>query len=243
MGSKLVWGELDSPPDLFSRPLPGSVLVWCRFQTILDLYTHCFQVLQLPKVHVRGQTLLSFGVQFSPENDCQYSVLTIGFFICFHLSILSCVYDLWLHELSVQVVCARVLSHSVFVTPWTAACPAPLSMGFPRQEYWSGLPFPPPGDLPDPGMGSTSPALAGGFFICWATWEAPNAGCKSQAYNGVKLKPWAWTWVSWYFQCSDTEKSSLLLPLLTLKHFLVNDGVLSVTYTHLVSHDWSSGFF
>jgi len=38
-------------------------------------------------------------------------------------------------------------------------------MGFPRQEYWSGLPFPSPGDLPDPGMEHTSPALAGGFFM------------------------------------------------------------------------------
>ena len=38
-------------------------------------------------------------------------------------------------------------------------------MGFPRQEYWSGLPFPPPGDLPDPGIEPTSPALAGGVFI------------------------------------------------------------------------------
>ena len=41
---------------------------------------------------------------------------------------------------------------------------APLSMGFPRQEYWSGLPFPPPGDLPDPGIEPVSPALAGRFF-------------------------------------------------------------------------------
>ena len=46
-----------------------------------------------------------------------------------------------------------------FVTPWTAARQAPLSMGFPRQEYWSGLPFSPPGDLPDPGIKPGSPAL------------------------------------------------------------------------------------
>ena len=45
-----------------------------------------------------------------------------------------------------------------FVTPWTVACQAPLSMGFPRQEYWTGLPFPSPGDLPDPGIKSASPA-------------------------------------------------------------------------------------
>ena len=65
-------------------------------------------------------------------------------------------------------VCALSLSHvPLFVTPWTIACQAPLSMGFPRQEYWSGLPFPPPGDLPDPGIEPKSPvacALAGRFF-------------------------------------------------------------------------------
>ena len=45
------------------------------------------------------------------------------------------------------------LSHvRLFATPWTVACPAPLSMGFSRQEYWSGLPFPSPGDLPNPGL-------------------------------------------------------------------------------------------
>ena len=52
-------------------------------------------------------------------------------------------------------------------TPWTVAFQAPLSMGFFRQEYWSGLPFPSPGDLPDPGIKPVflvSPALAGRFF-------------------------------------------------------------------------------
>ena len=52
----------------------------------------------------------------------------------------------------------------LFVTPWTIVHQAPLSMGFPKQEYWSGLPFPTPGDLPDPGIKPASPALAGGFF-------------------------------------------------------------------------------
>ena len=63
-----------------------------------------------------------------------------------------------------------------FVTPWIISCQAPLSMGFSRQEYWSGLPCPPPGDLPDPGIKPVplaSPALAGGFFTTSATWEAP----------------------------------------------------------------------
>ena len=61
----------------------------------------------------------------------------------------------------------------LFVTPWIVARQAPLSKGFSRQEYWSGLPFPPPSDLPDPGiktMSPASPALAGGFF----TTETPG---------------------------------------------------------------------
>ena len=49
-------------------------------------------------------------------------------------------------------------------TPWTVAHQPPLSMEFSRKEYWSGLPFPPPGDLPNPGIKPTSPALAGEFF-------------------------------------------------------------------------------
>ena len=55
-----------------------------------------------------------------------------------------------------------VLGRSVlsdFATPWTAACQAPLPMEFSRQEYWSGLPFPSPGDLPDPGTKPKSPTL------------------------------------------------------------------------------------
>ena len=47
----------------------------------------------------------------------------------------------------------------LFATPWTVAYQAPPSMGFSRQEYWSGLPFPSPGDLPDPGIEPGSPAL------------------------------------------------------------------------------------
>ena len=52
----------------------------------------------------------------------------------------------------------------LFVTLWTVAHQAPLSMGFSRQEYWSGLPFPSPGNLSDPGVKHKPPALAGGFF-------------------------------------------------------------------------------
>ena len=55
-------------------------------------------------------------------------------------------------------------SYLTLCDPWTIAHQAPPSMGFSRQEYWSGLPFPLPGDLPDPGIKPVSPALADGFF-------------------------------------------------------------------------------
>ena len=59
-----------------------------------------------------------------------------------------------------MLCCAESLSHVwFFVTLWTVACQAPLSMGFSRQEYWSGLPCLPPGDLPNPGITPRSPAL------------------------------------------------------------------------------------
>ena len=61
---------------------------------------------------------------------------------------------------NIYMLCCVLLSHvQLFVTPWTVANQAPLSMGFPRQEYWSGLPFPPPGDLPDPGTEPVSPTF------------------------------------------------------------------------------------
>ena len=65
----------------------------------------------------------------------------------------------------------------LFVTPWTAAHQAPLSLGFSRQEYWSGLPCPPLRGLPDPGvvlMSLKSLAFASGFLTSSATWEAPE---------------------------------------------------------------------
>ena len=64
---------------------------------------------------------------------------------------------------------------NLFVTPWAEARQTPLCIEFPRQEYWSGLPFPSPGNLPIPGIelaSPASPALAGGFFTASATWEA-----------------------------------------------------------------------
>ena len=94
-------------------------------------------------------------------------------------SVLAGVCSDWVMELAgvcsdwaISILCARVLRSfscvRLFVTPWTVACQAPLSMGFSRQEYRSGLPWPLPRNLPDPGIEAKSPAIshmAGGFFI------------------------------------------------------------------------------
>ena len=80
----------------------------------------------------------------------------------------------------------------LFATLWTVALQALLSMAFSRQEYWSGLPSPPPGDLADPGIKSVSlvsPALAGRFFTTSATWETlPPYHLSSTAKVKVKVK-------------------------------------------------------
>ena len=79
----------------------------------------------------------------------------------------------------------------LFVTPWTVACQALLSMGFSRQEYWSGLPFPSSEDLPDPRIeprSLMSPALASGFFASSATWEALSQHLRTKSESCLQLK-------------------------------------------------------
>ena len=75
------------------------------------------------------------------------------------------------------VVCSVCVLHWIllFAAPWITPCQVPLSLEFSRQEYWSGLPFPPAGDLPNPGIepkSLASPTLAGRFFTTSAIWEA-----------------------------------------------------------------------
>ena len=78
-------------------------------------------------------------------------------------TVISILKELLHGQNDILYVCACMLSRfshvQLFVTLLAVACQAPLSMGFSRQEYWSGLPFPPPGDLSDPGIEPESPAL------------------------------------------------------------------------------------
>ena len=96
----------------------------------------------------------------------------------------------------------------LFATPWTVPCQAPLSMEFSRQEYWSGLPFPSPGDLPDPGIEPESPTLQGNCWPIWATREASRFSLSPGFVNlGSNLKTWS--------QCprnKDKFSSDISLP-------------------------------
>ena len=93
----------------------------------------------------------------------------------------------------------------LFVPGWTVAHQAPPSMGFPRQEYWSGLPFPSPGDLPNSGrepMSLASPALEDGFLTTSATWEALSRICAAFWCVGFFLRGGGVPFHSFIFEIS-----------------------------------------
>ena len=93
----------------------------------------------------------------------------------------------------VQVLLCVLSCVPAFATPWAVGCQAPLSMGFPRQEYCRGLPFRSPGDLPDPGIelaSLVSPALAGGWF----TTEPPGKPITYTHYYIYDGLPWQLSW-------------------------------------------------
>ena len=101
----------------------------------------------------------------------KYDIIMILSCVNFEMRILS--------SYLVSCVCACMLNHfshvQLFVTLWTVACQAPLSIGLARQEHWNRLLRPPPGELPNSGIelaSFTSPTLADRFFITNATWEA-----------------------------------------------------------------------
>ena len=103
-----------------------------------------------------------------------YSFLAVGGKLLHSMVLVSAIQQ---YNSAITACMCVCVSHSVMSNslrpPWTAARQAPLSMGFSRQEYWSGLPFLLPGDLPHPGIKPTSPASAGGFFTTEPLGEAP----------------------------------------------------------------------
>ena len=119
----------------------------------------------------------------------------------------------------------------LFATPWTAAFQAPVSIGFSRQEYWSGLPLPPPENLPNPRDWthvSVSPALAGGFFTISATWSLQILDPFLSLELGVSAVTLQWCFLF------HSHSSSLHVPCLpaTLCYLLSPSPLLSSSWTH-----------
>ena len=106
----------------------------------------------------------------SPGTDgCNWGVKGSSPVICYSDMVYRLNEYLWrfLTEES-DSLCGTVLRRVwLFVTPWTVAHQTPLSLGFSSQECWSGLPSPPPGNLPDPGIEPGVSCIAGGFFTIW----------------------------------------------------------------------------
>ena len=132
--------------------LPFEVVTGIAFSTVSSLHSSSSPYGNPSSLHLRGvgESTDEFGVVTKRQDSVERG--WTGMCVC----------------------CVRTrglsLSHIwLFAAPWTSAHQAPLgacsSMGPPSQKYWSGLPFPAPGDLPDPGVKPTSPPLAEGFFV------------------------------------------------------------------------------
>ena len=125
-----------------------------------------------------------------------------------------------------------------FAIPWTVTQQAPLSIGFSRQEYWNGLPFPSPGDLPDPGREPVSPALAGRFF----TTESPRkpwyilANTKFLPLNDNLLE--STDFKAYYYQYSDITVGWKLINLRPLTglwcSILVKEFIVFFSYSFIL---------
>ena len=146
-------GGREETEVLASRNYPGDSERMSRQQTRLGTPGACWlqdQVSQMPWVWDQIQRVAWRGGPSSVMTSWAYMPHSVP------CAVLICFSHVWL-----------------FATLWTGSHQAPLSKGFSRQEYWSGLLCPPLGDLPDPGIEPTSPALVGRFFTTSIIWEAP----------------------------------------------------------------------
>ena len=136
-----------------------------------------------------------------------------------------------------------MLSHSAmsdFAALWTVAHQAPLSMGFPRQEYWSRLPFPPSKDLPDPEIEPTSPALASGLFTTGSPEKPSNAITED-------LKKSSGTQTGHHWDHTGKQFCGSLLSLKCIIICIDNSSLGNRPFPHLesgldlVTHFWEKG--
>ena len=115
------------------------------------------------------------------------------------------------------------------MTPWTVACQAPLSMGFIKQEYWSGLPFPSPGHLPDPGMEPGSPTLQADSFYHLSRQGSPAAVQYSASSGPTLAKREWWAVLPSYGKSSEEGSYEALrkLKMCSLKSRDSEDWILT----------------
>ena len=164
------------------------------------------------------------------------------------------VYLIWLqftYEISffkLQSVNNSVMSDSLW-TPWTGARQAPLSMGFSRQEYWSGLPFPPPGEFPNPGIELGSPTLqadffffffffTGRFFTVWATREALFTGGQINLFSKPSLPYFilhiSFSFFFFFFLASMLTARASKVSLVSQVTSLTRGGIRTQQWKHQV---------
>ena len=128
-------------------------------QTVLASWP-CYNMMVSRTIHVAAAGIISFFLWLSniPLYICTTSsICTMPIHLLKDILVVSVLVIVISAAMNIKV---KLLSHGqIFVTPWTVAYHAPPSMGFSRQEYWSELPYPSPGDLPDPGIEPWSPAL------------------------------------------------------------------------------------
>ena len=140
-------------------------------------YVHDFSPLEhVPSFHEHSdmKVYVATKIQLNWEDEIKCFPLFM-WQVNLHINCLWIADCCCLNTESCVCLCAKLLQSCA--TLWTVACQAPLTMGFSRQEYWGGLPHPPPGDLPEPGIefvSFTSPASADRFFTASTTWEVPG---------------------------------------------------------------------
>ena len=165
------------------------------------------------KPHTHQQSL---SIMPHPQQPLNYFLsLWICLFCAFHVSgtVHNAAFCVWLPSVSIMLsrsIHAVAISEywyfipfhcwikwhcalspvQLFVTPWTVARQASLSMGFPRQEYWGGMPFPSPGTLPDPGIELKSSALVGRFFSPLSHLGSPKWHCRDIPNFVFPLDTW-----------------------------------------------------
>ena len=132
----------------------------------------------------------SCSLHLYPVVFCNHVNTSLSFLNCFNT---CCVFLNIVHIFRNSGLATKLCP--TLATSWTVALQAPLSMGFSRQEYWSGLPFPSPGDLPNPGMELAYSALGGGILYHWTSGKPLGWGELNSKNTHSSDKPADW-WVS-----------------------------------------------